>query len=219
MPSLQPTYRRSAYPTPTLTPNVRVGAWGCRLDAEPGCSLETSGCSPCYARLQAQLGLATAESYQLLSGGNRVLKNGSMDDAKEFAELRRAMSTMGFSEDLQLQLLGVISICLQLGNVSFSGGESGRQRGNEACTVVGGDWAQWSAHLLGEDEHTLTKAADPCNRGRRPIQSRLQSHAIEAATPCIQAATLSISGVDEQKLAKALTYRTITETGGGKMQA
>ena len=83
------------------------------------------------------------------------------------------MGTMGFSEELQLQMLGVISICLQLGNISFSGGEAGRHRGNEACTVVGGDWAQWSAHLL---------------------------------------------GVDEQKLAKALTYRTITETGGGKMQ-
>eukprot|EP00964_Phaeocystis_antarctica_P039623 scaffold22667_cov31-Phaeocystis_antarctica.AAC.3 len=81
---------------------------------------------------------------------------------------RRAMGTMGFSEELQLQMLGVISICLQLGNISFSGGEAGRHRGNEACTVVGGDWAQWSAHLL---------------------------------------------GVDEQKLAKALTYRTITETG------
>ena len=86
---------------------------------------------------------------------------------------RRAMGTMGFSEELQLQMLGVISICLQLGNISFSGGEAGRHRGNEACTVVGGDWAQWSAHLL---------------------------------------------GVEEQKLAKALTYRTITETGGGKMQ-
>ena len=41
--------------------------------------------------LQSQLGLATAESYQLLSGNNRVLKNGSMDDAREFAELRCAM--------------------------------------------------------------------------------------------------------------------------------
>ena len=43
--------------------------------------------------LQSQLGLATAESYQLLSGNNRVLKNGSMDDAREFAELRCAMWT------------------------------------------------------------------------------------------------------------------------------
>ena len=145
--------------------------------------------------LQSQLGLATAESYQLLSDNNRVLKNGSMDDAREFAELRcamwarwailtmavltvvylpwlylpwlsyhgytyyrRAMGTMGFSEELQLQMLGVISICLQLGSISFSGGEAGRHRGNEACTVVGGDWAQWSAHLLGVEEEKLAKA-------------------------------------------------------------
>ena len=123
--------------------------------------------------LQGELGLATAESYELTAGGNRVLKNGSMDDSREFAELRRAMTTMGFSQELQVQLFGVIAICLHLSNVYFEGGEQGRQRGNAVCTVAGGDWAQWAAHLL---------------------------------------------GVDEQKLHKALTYRTITETGGGKMQ-
>jgi len=123
--------------------------------------------------LQGELGLATAESYELTGGGNRVIKNGSMDDKREFAELRRAMTTMGFSQELQIQLFGVIAICLHLSNVYFEGGEQGRQRGNAVCTVAGGDWAQWAAHLL---------------------------------------------GVDEQKLAKALTYRTITETGGGKMQ-
>ena len=34
-------------------------------------------------KVQGELGLATAESYELTAGGNRVIKNGSMDDTRE----------------------------------------------------------------------------------------------------------------------------------------
>ena len=84
--------------------------------------------------LQSQLGLATAESYQLLSGNNRVLKNGSMDDAREFAELRCAVSTMGDTHHMAMLTMAMLTMAmLTMATLTM------------ATLTVGVRWARWAS--------------------------------------------------------------------------
>ncbi|KAM0920054.1 hypothetical protein ACQ4PT_007723 [Festuca glaucescens] len=65
--------------------------------------------------------LGEAKSFHYLNQSNCIELNG-MDDAKEYAETRRAMGIVGMSSDEQDAIFKVVAAILHLGNVEFSEG-------------------------------------------------------------------------------------------------
>ncbi|KAM0924486.1 hypothetical protein ACQ4PT_004828 [Festuca glaucescens] len=66
--------------------------------------------------------LGEARSFHYLNQSNCIELNG-MDDAKEYAETRRAMSIVGINSDEQDAIFKVVAAILHLGNVEFGEGK------------------------------------------------------------------------------------------------
>lgn len=70
--------------------------------------------------LRSEFGLKDAQSYWYLSQSGTTTVEG-VDDRADFAEVVKAMNTVGFSDTEQTCIWGVLSGILNLGNVRFEG--------------------------------------------------------------------------------------------------
>jgi myosin heavy subunit len=109
---------------------------------------------------------STAEEREFLSIPDReatgqpaalafnLLKNGKMnvpekDDAKDMDELRQAVSTCGFSDEIWRQMLSVVAAVLHLSNITFA-------EGPNDTSVMDQEVGSVVARLLGVECDTLT---------------------------------------------------------------
>ncbi|KAM7449922.1 hypothetical protein ABFA07_002294 [Porites harrisoni] len=90
------------------------------------------------------LHLTVAEDYHYLSQGNCFTCDG-IDDEKEFANIRRAMKVLMFSEKDTWILFTLLAAVLHLGNLRF---EALIQDNMEACAILNEDSVDSVAHLL-----------------------------------------------------------------------
>ncbi|XP_067054184.1 unconventional myosin-VIIa-like isoform X2 [Acropora muricata] len=96
------------------------------------------------AQEKASFHLTVASDYYYLSQGNCLTCVG-MDDAQEFANIRRAMKVLMFSEKETRILFTLLAAILHLGNLSF---QALIQDNMEACTITNDDCIASVAHLL-----------------------------------------------------------------------
>lgn len=102
------------------------------------------------------------EAYYLSGGGEsfRYLSQSQcydvpgINDEKEFSEMRRAFTTLGFSEDDIQDVFRTVSIVLWLGNIEFKG-SGGR---GEGSTIAHTDTLDVVAYLLGVDSKQLAES-------------------------------------------------------------
>lgn len=70
-----------------------------------------------------------------------------VDDARDFQEVRKAMSTIGIAEDIQMDIFRMLAGILHVGNIRF--------QGDTPAEIVDNGPVQWAAYLLGVEEATL----------------------------------------------------------------
>ncbi|KAI1715922.1 myosin head (motor domain) domain-containing protein [Ditylenchus destructor] len=87
------------------------------------------------------LGISSPDYYSYLNQSGCYMAEGT-EDAKEYAETLQAMQVVGIPDNIQLQILQLVSAILHIGNISFV------ERQNYAA-VVSDDYLQFPAYLLG----------------------------------------------------------------------
>ncbi|KAJ7381114.1 hypothetical protein OS493_004712 [Desmophyllum pertusum] len=90
------------------------------------------------------LHLTVAKDYHYLSQGNCFVCEG-MDDKQEFANIRRAMKVLMFSEEDSCIIFTLLAAILHLGNLRF---QALIQDNMEACAISNNDTVDSIAHLL-----------------------------------------------------------------------
>lgn len=93
---------------------------------------------------KARLHLTVAKDYHYLSQGNCLACEG-MDDKQQFADIRRAMKVLMFSEKETSILFTLLAAILHLGNLRF---QALIQDNMEACAISTDDSVASVAHLL-----------------------------------------------------------------------
>jgi len=103
---------------------------------------------------RAKWKLCPAEQYNYLNCSGSYVVDG-VDDASEYAHVRKCMTAVGIAESLQNELFAVLSGILRLGNIDF---QSTKNTEKEDVTVVKPTAEQHladSAELLGFDKDVL----------------------------------------------------------------
>jgi myosin-1 len=67
---------------------------------------------------------ASPDHYEYLSN-SKCFKVPGMDDQREFAHVKRAMEVIGIDENEQMAIFQLLTLILNLGNISFDGGRRG----------------------------------------------------------------------------------------------
>lgn len=93
---------------------------------------------------KSSLHLTVAKDYHYLSQGNCFVCEG-MDDKEAFANIRRAMKVLMFSEEDCWVIFTLLAAILHLGNLRF---QALIQDNMEACAILNNDTVDSIAHLL-----------------------------------------------------------------------
>ena len=92
-------------------------------------------CRGADAEVKARLHLGEPEDYKYTRDVTTVP---GMDDAREFADVQSAMTSVGIREDVQQSMWGILAGLLHLGNVEFTseGGDSPAEVSNKDVSLV-----------------------------------------------------------------------------------
>ena len=95
-----------------------------------------------------EFGLSSATNFKYCSGGNAVVLEGVHDD-REFKLLRKAMDTLNFPKEVQIEIFKILASILHLGNLEF------KMKNDEESCVANLDRLEIIAKLMRIDPAML----------------------------------------------------------------
>lgn len=98
-------------------------------------------CAGADKNIRTTLGIGDLDYYNYLNHSG-VYKAPETDDAKDFQSTLHAMKVIGISEEVQLEILKIVSAILHIGNITFV-------EENNFAAVEAPDFLQYPAFLLG----------------------------------------------------------------------
>ncbi|XP_042233843.1 unconventional myosin-Ie-like isoform X2 [Homarus americanus] len=104
-------------------------------------------CAGATPEMKSDLGVVSPEYFKYLNQSG-VYKVDGTNDAHEFQETLRAMSVMGITEGIQMDILRIVAAILHMSNVSF-------MEQNNAAFITDPNFLEFPAYLLGIDSQVL----------------------------------------------------------------